>query len=157
MKRNDKHGFSLIELLAVTAIISILAGMIGVAAHNARQRAYATIARTETQQIATAFKSYWISHGQWPDGFSSGTDVELSEDVLKNSGLLGDGANGMVYLELSADRLEVGPTGGGKYFLDPWGHPYLVKLGKVSETTETQKFQGVVRFMNSDKYYYQDY
>ena len=98
-------GFSLIELLAVTAIISIVAGMIGVAAINARQKAYATIARTEVQQIAQALKAHWVAKGEWPKGFPPGQDTGLSADAIRESGLRGE-ADGNVYLELSNDRLE---------------------------------------------------
>ena len=149
LKNHSKAGgFSLIELLAVTAIISIVAGMIGVAAFNARQKAYSTIAYTEVQQIAQALKSYWIAKGEWPDGFPAGQDTGISADIIRRSGLRGD-ADGNVYLELSDDRLEDG------IFLDPWGHAYVVEIDEVTETEQQEAFQITVSFPNSDKYYFE--
>ena len=161
MKTQKNNGFSLIELLAVTAIISILAGMIGVSAHIARQSSYQAIAKTETQQIAMAFKAYRIATGEWPSGFTDGGSdgVDLSEEKLAASGLLGDktmgNPNGIVYLDLPSDRFETAANTTKKCFLDPWGAPYKVKLTEGTET-ETQTYQVIVRFVNSDKYYYQD-
>ena len=153
MKRNNYNkGFTLLELLAVLAIISILAGMIGVTAHNARQRAYDATAKTEVQQIAMAFKAYWIANGKWPDGFI-GKEVQLTEAELENSGLLGGGKKGgYVYLEISPDSFQ--GDGDEKYFLDPWGNPYVVTLDQVSPTEAEDEYQGVVRFLNSEKHYY---
>ncbi len=149
LKNHSKAGgFSLIELLAVTAIISIVAGMIGVAAINARQKTYATIARTEVQQIAQALKAHWVAKGEWPKGFPPGQDTGLSADAIRESGLRGE-ADGNVYLELSNDRLEDG------FFLDPWGHPYFVEIDEVTETKDQETYQITVSFANSDKYYFE--
>lgn len=156
MKNNNDKGFTLLELLAVLAIISILAGMIGVTAHNARQRAYQATANTEVQQIAMAFKSYWVANGKWPEGFL-GKEVQITEEGLESSGLLGGGTGGgYVYLEISPDSFQA-ISGGDKFFLDPWGNPYVVTLDQVSLTEETEVYEGVVRFMNADRHYYSDF
>ena len=148
MKRNVGNGFSLIELLAVTAIIAILSGMIGVAAFNARQKAYSTMARTEVQQIAQALKAHWIAKGRWPQGFAPGSSQAISAELVEQSGLRGD-VDGNVYLELPDERLEDG------LFLDPWGHPYTVEIDEVVETTDKDVYQITVSFVNSDKYYFE--
>ena len=144
----QRNGFSLIELLAVTAIIAILSGMIGVAAFNARQKAYNTIARTEVQQLATALKSWWVAKGEWPKGFPPGSDTGISADVIRESGLRGD-VDGNVYLQIPDDRFEDG------LFLDPWGHPYFVEIDEVVETTDKDVFQITVSFANSNKFYFE--
>lgn len=144
----QRNGFSLIELLAVTAIIAILSGMIGVAAFNARQKAYNTIARTEVQQLATALKSWWVAKGEWPKGFPPGSDTGISADVIRESGLRGD-VDGNVYLQIPDDRFEDG------LFLDPWGHPYFVEIDEVTETEDVETYQITVSFVNSDKYYFE--
>ncbi|MGI5868400.1 MAG: type II secretion system protein [Kiritimatiellia bacterium] len=148
MEHSSTQGFSLIELLAVTAIIAIVVGMIGVAAFNARQRAYTTIASTEVQQIAQALKSYWIAKGEWPDGFPAGQDTGISADIIRRSGLRGD-ADGNVYLQLSDEQLEDGQ------FLDPWGHAYVVEIDDVTRTEIQETCQITVSFANSDKYYFE--
>ena len=66
-----RAGFSLLEMLLVVAVIGILMGLLGAAAYSAQQRAYATLAQAEAQQIATAFKSYWVAKSAWPAGRSS--------------------------------------------------------------------------------------
>lgn len=144
----QRNGFSLIELLAVTAIIAILSGMIGVAAFNARQKAYNTIARTEVQQLATALKSWWVAKGEWPKGFPPGSDTGISADVIRESGLRGD-VDGNVYLQIPDDRFEDG------LFLDPWGHSYFVEIDEVTETEDVETYQITVSFVNSDKYYFE--
>jgi len=156
MKREQNSGFSLVELLAVTAIIAILIGMIGIAAHSARQRAYTAMALTEVQQLSTALKTYWMAEGKWPDGMTVNSDIKLSEDLLVGSGLLGGGAGGVVYLEVPPDRFEFSSEGTEKYYLDPWGMPYRVTLKGAVDIQTAETFQVVVRFINSDAYYYQD-
>lgn len=156
MKRKNNSGFSLVELLAVTAIIAILIGMIGIAAHSARQRAYAVMAMTEVQQISTALKSFWMAEERWPAGMSINTDIALGEDLLVSSGLLGGGKGETVYLEVPPDRFEFCSEGPKKYYLDPWGMPYRVTLKGAVDVEASETFQVVVRFINSDAYYYQD-
>ncbi len=158
LNRNRTFGFSLIELLTVTAIISILAGMIGVAAHSARIRAYSTLARMEAQQIATAFKSYWVTKGKWPSGYDGGGgyDGPLTKAMLFASDLMGGGTGpnavtSSPFLEISDETF-----GGGEEYLDPWGHPYTVKIDPTVEVEQPETFQVVVGFINAERYYYQD-
>ena len=65
-------GFTLLEIMLVIVVISILLAMIGASAYSARQRAYAATATAETQQIATAFKSYYLAHHEWPKDWKGG-------------------------------------------------------------------------------------
>ncbi len=151
-------GFSLIELLAVIAIISILAGMIGVAAHSARMRAYSTLARMEAQQIATAFKSYWVVKGQWPTVFREGfkpakalTKADLFASDLMGGGTAQGDVTSSPFLEISEESFA-----GGEEYLDPWGHAYTLKIDPTVEVTEPETFQVVVGFINAERYYYQE-
>lgn len=149
-------GFSLIELLAVIAIISILVGMIGTAAHLARIRAYSTLARMEAQQVATAFKSYWVVKGQWPTGYDEVDTKPLKKTELDSSGLMGKTSMGQgtvaetPFLEISEENFT------NDEYLDPWGHPYTVTIVKTEEVAETETFQVVVGFINAERYYYQE-
>ncbi len=156
MKNEERTGFSLIELLTVTAIISILASMIGIAAHSARMRAYSTLARMEGGQIAMAFKSYWVAKGKWPSEYDGGYDGPLTKTMLFRSDLMGSGtSSGNVtsspFLEISEETFA-----GGEEYLDPWGHAYTVKIDATVEVEEPETFQVVVGFVNSERYYYQD-
>lgn len=160
-KGNRASGFSLLELLAVIAIIGIVVGMVGAVAQNARQRSYDARASAEVQQIALAFKAYWVANGKWPEGFGDGvaaSGVELSKNVLESSGLIGGVNSGnQVYLDLSADSFQPGPSGGDTlYFIDPWGHPYVVTIGDVTETAEIERHRALVRPVNTTRYYYND-
>ncbi len=154
MKRMQQRGFSLVELLVVTTIIAILAGMIALAANAARKRAYATQARVEAQQIVTAFRSYWVARGRWPTGFESGYDDPLTQDKLFASDLMGGGGDDVTrsaFLEISTEDF-----GGSAAFLDPWGVPYQLKIQSSVEVEQAETFQVVVGFVNAEKHYYQD-
>ena len=155
MKQTKQTGFSLIELLTVTAIISIIAGMIGVASHTARQRAYATQARMEAQEVATAFRSYWVAYGRWPTGFDGGYSGALTQSKLFSSDLMGasgqSGTTRSPFLEISEEDF-----GGSEEYLDPWGNPYLLTIKPTEAVEQSEKFQVVVGFVNAEKYYYQE-
>lgn len=155
MKQTNRTGFSLIELLAVTAIISILAGMIGIASHSARQRAYATQARLEAQEVATAFRSYWVARGRWPTGFDGGHSGALTKKDLFGSDLMGaSGSSGTTrspFLELSEEDFH-----GSDDYLDPWGNPYQLTIKRPEDVEQADEFQVVVSFVNAEKHYYDE-
>lgn len=149
-----RRGFTLIELLVVVAIIAILIGLVGGAAYAARQRAYAAQAQAEAQAIATAFKSYYLAFGAWPEGFEGKTDEPLNEKNL--APLLGDESKGMMpFLEIPQDRF-VDDGNDSKQYLDPWGNPYRVTFDAV-ETPKVEKvFEGACSFPNMYHCYYED-
>ncbi len=150
---NPRRGFTLIEMLAVTAIIAILIGFVGGAAYSARQRAYNAQANAEAQAIATAFKSYWLANGKWPAGFKSGEN-ELDESNLKE--LIGDNGDGSLpYLEVPPERFQDDGSGSKKY-LDPWGHPYIVSFEQIQEPQTTSVYEGACSFPNVYRSYYED-
>lgn len=146
MKRN-KTGFTLIELLAVLAIIGILMGLVGTAAQQSRQRAYKAKAGAETQQIAAAFKSYWIAKGKWP--ITAGGDFkDLTKDMLKE--LIGNGTDGIVYLDVPEDAFD------DNVFVDPWGNPYKVKIEAVETPESVDVYECAIAFPNHFRNYYDD-
>ncbi len=144
-------GFSLLEMLLVVAVVGILMGMLGAAAYAARQRAYATLAQAESQQIATAFKSYWLAKDKWPQGFGSGW-TKLTRGNLAI--LMGGDSDGIVYLDVPPDRFE--GDGGDAPFLDPWGHPYEVSIESIETTIVSDTLEGAVTFPNFMRHYYED-
>lgn len=154
MDRNTARrpsGFSLLEMMLVVAVIGILMGMLGASAYAARQRTYVTQAQAEAQQVATAFKSYWLAKNKWPDGFGSG----WTKLTRKNLGvLLGGDADGTVYLDVPPDRFE--GDGDNAEFLDPWGHPYEVSIDSISQTIVSDTLEGAVTFPNFMRHYYED-
>ncbi len=153
LSEKPRSGFSLIEILAVTAIIAILIGFVGGAAFSARQRAYSAQANAEAQAIAAAFKSYWLAYGEWPSGFKSG-DNELDENNLK--ALIGEDGSGMPpFLEVPPERFMDDGSGSKKY-LDPWGKPYVVTFEQVQEPQTTDVYEGACSFPNMYRSYYED-
>lgn len=152
-KQRNETGFSLIELLVVTAIISILIGMISAAMFNARQRAYTAQATTEVQQIATALKSYFVAYGDWPKGFTRGAPQPLTKAVLETAKLI-DGED--MFLEVAPESFAL-DNDNNESFVDPWGNPYVVTLDDITEIVADDTYQIIVRFNNAHRYYYQDY
>ncbi len=146
------RGFTLIEMLVVVAIIGILMALVGSAAYSAHQRAYVTRANAEAQQIATAFKSYWIAKNKWPTGFSGGGYTALTRKNLKP--LMGGDSDGTVYLDVPPDNFD--GDGEDAPFLDPWGNPYAVHVDKVEDTTTSDTLEGVVSFPNYMRHYYEE-
>ena len=151
MHRNDigrTSGFTLLEIMLAIAVIGILMAMLGASAYSARQRAYASTATAETQQIATAFKSYYLAHKKWPGStWENGSEwVSLDEDNLQPL-LGGNGGDGVVYLDLPASRFE------GKGFRDPWGRQYQVMTTRPWEPEVSDRFEGAVSFPNHMRHY----
>lgn len=147
------HGvapaFTLLELMLVIAVIGILMGMVGAAAYSARQRAYAAKATAETQQIATAFKAYYLAHQEWPGAWKNGKAfTELTENNLEP--LIGGGEDGIVYLDVNADAFEDGR------FVDPWGNPYEVSTEGLEKPVTTDVFEGAVSFPNAMRHYFEE-
>ncbi len=158
--RRASRGFSLVELLAVTAIIAMMMGLAASAAFSAHQRAYRAQATVEAQQIAAALRSYWVANRKWPDGLKDVRNTELTEDNLKV--LVGDGG-GTVYLAVPPERFEDDGSGKKKY-LDPWGNAYRVTTKSPDRTDDSSEsgtitvkelYEGVVAFPNQFGDYYQ--
>jgi prepilin-type N-terminal cleavage/methylation domain-containing protein len=172
--RTGSRGFTLIELMVVIAIIGILMGLVGAAAYSAHQRAYAAQASAETQQIAAAFKSYYLAYGDWPGDWSGGTVDPNGEGGDADDGktgyvaltrgnldpLLGGGPDGIVFLDVpdSVFEGEEDSSGGNskKEFLDPWGNPYLVRTRGIAKPQVSDTFEGAVSFPNALRHYYED-
>jgi len=97
--RNVRHGFTLMEILVVVAIIVILAGLGGYYILGAADSARRSSAKLKAQEIGKAVQSYSLDHS---GNFPTTLDQLLSRDQL------GKGP----YLK-NQDAL-----------LDPWGFPY---------------------------------
>ena len=144
IRKAAPSGFTLLELMLVIAVIGILMAMLVASAYSARQRAYASTATAEVQQIATAFKSYYLAHHKWPNG--SWDSTPLNKQNL--APLIG--GEGIVYLDLSDFRLE------GDEFLDPWGNPYRVSTERVDTPSIDDTFEGAVSFPNHFRHYFEE-
>lgn len=104
----------MIEMLVVMAILALLAGLLLPALTAARRSARNTRARTECNQIETAWKQYFNDYRHFP-----GNITEMDETAMKH--LTGE-------LNPRRRRYMESPGRGETGFKDPWGHLYQVRL-----------------------------
>ena len=153
MRRNDRFhrpGFTLLELMLVIAIIGLLMVLLGAAAFSARQRAWVAQANAETQQIATAFKSYYLAYGNWPGDWSGGSSGFKKLTRANLAPLIGEGDGGQAFLDVQEGSFE------NDEFVDPWGSPYQVSTEGLEKPQITDTFEGAVSFPSAMRHYYEE-
>ena len=147
-KQGRRAGFTLVEMLVVVCIVTILVGLTANAAFSAQQKARKATATQECEQVAAAFKAYWLAKQAWPKPFDNKNGVAWTDLDAKNLEVL-RGKDGTVYLDLNDDRIE-----DGQKFLDPWGHPYQVMIDPERDIVVEDVFETVVSFPNQFFRYY---
>jgi len=106
MKRFDRKGFTLIEILLVVMIIGALAVMVVPRLAGRGERALITVAQVDINaNIASALKLYELDNGTFPTT-SQGLDALVMKPVSPPAPRNWNGP----YLEKKA--------------VDPWGQPY---------------------------------
>lgn len=140
-----RAGFTLVEMLVVICVITVLIGLTASATFSARQKAYTATAHQECEQIAAAFKAYWLAKGEWP--FSSSDWTNLDKNNMKK--ILGADTDGLVYLALDDNQFEPDGT-----YADPWGNPYQIKIDPMRDIVIEDSFTAVVSFPNQFSRYY---
>ncbi len=63
-----KRGFTLVEILAVLAVVSVMAGLLLPAILAARRRSVRALAQAEVRHLETAWRGYHARYGRWPNG-----------------------------------------------------------------------------------------
>lgn len=118
--KNDKPGFTLLEIIVVVSIIGLLAALGTLAISKSMRNSRINVAKSELEMIATATLQMVWDTGKWPNGYwrTEGTKGVINEVWdLTGSSLF------------SITDSETYPDWKGPYYegslIDPWGKPYF--------------------------------
>jgi prepilin-type N-terminal cleavage/methylation domain-containing protein len=89
--KTNSAGFTLIELLVVIAIIGVLAGVITLAANDARSKGRDAKRVGDLKQMGNAMEQYHIQNGVYPTGTVSIDSAGNGGDLLSDPGALDGG------------------------------------------------------------------
>jgi len=120
VKRANRDAFTLIEALAVIAIIALLVGLLFPAVHLIRESAQRRLAQQRAQAIIQAIKQYRAAYGMWP-GQTNGADITFRQSAPVLAALTNN-PRGMVLFQ--DNELPVANDG----FLDPWNRLYVIAV-----------------------------
>ena len=139
-ERQGVGSFTLIELMAVVAIIAILAGLVLGGAGAVRQRAARGQAKAEIAAIEAGLARYQMDFGAYPTATNISTNGGAYALNPTASPYIGSGNAGQIlftnlwgaatYAATTGQKqyLNVKPsmvnTSGVNYFIDPWGYAY---------------------------------
>ncbi|MBW2269176.1 MAG: type II secretion system major pseudopilin GspG [Deltaproteobacteria bacterium] len=107
--RHTRHGFTLIEIMAVVLIIGLLTGVVGFQIFAQVDKGRVVAARTQMNMLEGGLESYRMDNARFPtteQGLASLFNAPTSEPTPRNYQPGG-------YLK------------GGREPVDPWGNPYL--------------------------------
>jgi general secretion pathway protein G len=124
------HGFTMIELLTVIAIIAILAALVLNTAGYIQKKAARSRAEAEIAALSAALESYKAEYGTYPEAPNNhGVSVTEGANVLYQALVLSNSLNplGKVFFEpgkgnVRPDTSNFANT--ANYFVDPFGQPY---------------------------------
>ena len=155
--QEDKHAFTLLELLVVIAIIAILVGLLFPAFKAVQNQAKQTQAKNDLTQIVNAVNAFYTEYGKYPLPTGTAVDFIFGPGGTSNSELfytlrainagtmnLNNAANPrqIVFISPPAVKTPASPRSGIATqaatpnclpvgvgdFVDPWGTPYNVKI-----------------------------
>lgn len=89
MKRKNKAGFTLVELMVVAIIVAILAAVAIPLMMGNKDRAMATEAQAGLGTLRTAMQVYKAEHGGYPAGDNGKTMDTVTDLTVKNGDLDG--------------------------------------------------------------------
>jgi type II secretory pathway pseudopilin PulG len=129
--RPGKRSFTLMEMMAVVAIIMILAGLTIPTIGYAKRQARAAKAREDVNNLRVALRSYYQEYGAWPNATTSWTEFSsmLNGNINPYSGAAGPGyaasnnARAIRFLEFRKESVNASAE-----YLDPWGTAYVVLM-----------------------------
>ncbi|WP_211090358.1 type IV pilin protein [Nesterenkonia sedimenti] len=94
MRKLQRDGFTIVELMIVIVVIAILAAISIVAYTGVRERAVISSAQTDLRQLATIFEMYRLDRGQFPhnnEAIGNALDNYADVGVLGRQSLAIDG------------------------------------------------------------------
>lgn len=133
--KKNRAGFTLIEILAVIAIVGILASIIIPAAGLAKEAALRRRAGAEIQSIKVAAMQFYDDHRYMPWPTAAADDPKVGADQWTTGAadqepvmelLTGDNAMKKLYLQIP----DKSKASGQLVFNDPWGQPYQIGMDR---------------------------
>ena len=123
-RRRVSIGFTLLELLAVIALIAILSGLAFGMVHSARQQAALNRARAELAVLAQVLEEYRLQYGDYPQ--TADSPAKLYQALTGRLGPTGGPVSGRSLVATLPIPLNDAdhPDSATNYFVDPWGHAY---------------------------------
>ena len=111
--RSEDKGFTLIEILAVLAIVSVMAGLLVMAAKGARKRADIDAAKAGVSFVAAKIDAYRNKRGDLPPDLGGPAVPAVTTEFE-------------IYKTLDKWGFAVPPD----KQVDPWGNPYIIVLDR---------------------------
>lgn len=126
--KSPRSGFTLVEMLVVTAMIGLLMTVCAMSAQKARTLARKTKAEGEMREMVNAWLQYQAFYGKWPEKAKGKIDVDATQELLDpiSNASSSDNPLGVVFFGVTLPA--------GQKFCDPWGTPYRISFDKEAET-----------------------
>lgn len=137
----QRHGFSLIELVAVIGIIGIVSALFLGLGSGLRARSQTDLARAELARLASSLEAYRAHFGEYPmlqEGFDLFASLMGSEDPMGRQVPSSLRPAPFIQAGLLSLREAADENGKGVEILDPWNSPYVYRYKDVSDTGQWQ-------------------
>lgn len=143
-----KEGFTILEMMAVIAIIAILAGILIPAVTTVRKNANKVKAKALISHLVTAIESYKSDAGFYPADHIS---VNLASEALYiylTNRFYDSVANEYYgpYIEPKTDWVGDSDGDGNSEFVDPWENPYEYEADTDALAATRPPFHNVYTF-----------